>query len=182
MTAAWDMADMTYNQGVHGAQDTANAMVRAGVRVRRGQRGLAGAAFRDRIGRWARAAAAVTAWRRLKVAQVGYAMNDMGDIRFDEGSLLRALGPNISVIAPGELYRATVAVSAGEVAEVLAFEDERFEIDPRLSDAEREDHARMQVALERLMTSAGARRSRPTSTRSARTAASPGSRSPPPRA
>ena len=31
VTAAWDMADMTYNQGVHGAQDTANAMVRAGV-------------------------------------------------------------------------------------------------------------------------------------------------------
>ena len=31
VTAEWDMADMTYNQGVHGAQDTANAMVRAGV-------------------------------------------------------------------------------------------------------------------------------------------------------
>src|SRR5258706_13659163 len=31
VTAAWDMADMTYNQGIHGAQDTANAMVRAGV-------------------------------------------------------------------------------------------------------------------------------------------------------
>ena len=28
VTPAWDMADMTYNQGVHGAQDTANAMVR----------------------------------------------------------------------------------------------------------------------------------------------------------
>src|ERR1700688_5179074 len=33
VTPAWDMADMTYNQGVHGAQDTANAMVRAGKRV-----------------------------------------------------------------------------------------------------------------------------------------------------
>ena len=32
VTPAWDMADMTYNQGVHGAQDTANAMVRAGKR------------------------------------------------------------------------------------------------------------------------------------------------------
>ena len=32
VTPAWDMADMTYNQGVHGAQDTANAMVRAGRR------------------------------------------------------------------------------------------------------------------------------------------------------
>ena len=41
VTAEWDMADMTYNQGVHGAQDTANAMVRAGRDVRRRDRGLA---------------------------------------------------------------------------------------------------------------------------------------------
>ena len=39
--AAWDMADMTYNQGVHGAQDTANAMVRAGRAVRGADRRLA---------------------------------------------------------------------------------------------------------------------------------------------
>ena len=97
----------------------------------------------------------MTAWRGLKVAQFGYAMNEMGDIRVDEGALLRALGPSITVIAPGELYRATVAVSADEVAELIAFEDERFDIDPRLSDAEREDHARMQVALERLLEERG---------------------------
>src|ERR1044072_941159 len=29
VTTAWDMADLTYNQGIHGAQDTANAMGRA---------------------------------------------------------------------------------------------------------------------------------------------------------
>jgi L-arabinose isomerase len=151
VTAAWDMADMTYNQGVHGAQDTANAMVRAGVSFDVVSEDWHSDAFRDRIDRWARAAAAVTAWRRLKVAQVGYAMDDMGDIRFDEGALLRALGPSVTVIAPGELHRATLAVTPAEVAEVIAFEDDRFDIDPRLSEAEREDHVRMQVALERLM-------------------------------
>ncbi len=31
VTAAWDMADLTYNQGIHGAQDQANALVRSGV-------------------------------------------------------------------------------------------------------------------------------------------------------
>ena len=40
VTPAWDMADMTYNQGVHGAQDTANAMVRAGQAVRGAHRRL----------------------------------------------------------------------------------------------------------------------------------------------
>ena len=75
----WDMADLTYNQGIHGAQDTANAMVRAGrpfhvitddwharVVPRRGRRAGRGAA------------AAVTRWRSLKVAVFGYAMNGDG--------------------------------------------------------------------------------------------------------
>ena len=31
ITADWDMADLTYNQGIHGAQDQANALVRAGL-------------------------------------------------------------------------------------------------------------------------------------------------------
>jgi L-arabinose isomerase len=29
VSSSWDMADLTYNQGIHGAQDTANALVRA---------------------------------------------------------------------------------------------------------------------------------------------------------
>ena len=31
VTAEWDMDDLTYNQGIHGAQDQANALVRAGI-------------------------------------------------------------------------------------------------------------------------------------------------------
>ena len=31
ITADWDMDDLTYNQGIHGAQDQANALVRAGI-------------------------------------------------------------------------------------------------------------------------------------------------------
>src|SRR5690242_16282449 len=31
VTAEWDMDDLTYNQGIHGAQDQANALTRAGI-------------------------------------------------------------------------------------------------------------------------------------------------------
>src|SRR3974390_2724180 len=103
VTPAWDMADMTYNQGVHGAQDTANAMVRAGRRFAVLTDDWRNGAFRTNVGRWARAAATVTAWRRLKVALFGYPMNDMGDIRVDESALIRSLGPEIIAVAPGDL-------------------------------------------------------------------------------
>ncbi len=157
VTPAWDMADMTYNQGIHGAQDTANAMVRAGRPFHVITADWHDEQFATEVGRWARAAAAVTAWRSLKVGVFGYAMNDMGDIRVDENALLRALGPEISFVAPGDLWRAMADVTDSEIGNLVAWENERFEIDPRLPDDEREDHARMQVAIERILTERGYR-------------------------
>jgi L-arabinose isomerase len=155
VTPAWDMADMTYNQGVHGAQDTANAMVRAGKRFAVFTDDWRAESFRADVGRWARAAAAVTAWKRLKVAIFGYAMNEMGDIRVDESALVRTLGPAIMAVAQGDLWRGMQEVSDDAVLTVIEFENERFEIDPRLSYTERTDHARMQVAIEKILTERG---------------------------
>ncbi len=155
VTAAWDMADMTYNQGVHGAQDTANAMVRAGRRFSVITDDWKSESFRADVGRWARAAAAITGWKSLKTAIFGYAMNDMGDIRVDESALVRTLGPEILAVAPGDMYRGMQAVTDAQAAEVIAFEDARFDIDPRLSDEERQDHARMQVAIEQILIERG---------------------------
>jgi L-arabinose isomerase len=155
VTAQWDMADLTYNQGIHGAQDTANAMVRAGREFHVITDDWRAPSFADAVGRWARAAAAVTRWRSLRVAVVGYAMNGMGDIRVDPHALIRSLGPQIDAVAPGDLVRAVDAVSADDVAALIAWEDGRFEVDPALSAAEREDHARMQLGLEALLSSRG---------------------------
>jgi L-arabinose isomerase len=155
VTADWDMADLTYNQGIHGAQDTANAMVRAGVPFHVLTDDWRSESFRDAVERWARAARAVTAWRSLRVAIFGYAMNEMGDIQVDESALLRALGPQVHHLAPGDLFRGVEAVTAEEVEAAIAEEDEQFEIDPALSREEREDHVRMQVALERILSERG---------------------------
>jgi L-arabinose isomerase len=155
VTAAWDMADMTYNQGVHGAQDTANAMVRAGRRVTVITDDWKADSFKVAVGRFARAAASVTRWKSLKTAIFGYAMNDMGDIRVDESALVRTLGPEILAVAPGDMYRGMLAVTQAQADEIIAYEDARFEIDPRLSAEERQDHARMQAAIEQILIDRG---------------------------
>jgi L-arabinose isomerase len=155
VTPEWDMADLTYNQGIHGAQDTANAMVRARRPFHVITDDWRAPSFSDAVGRWARAAAAVTRWRALRVAVFGYAMNGMGDIRVDPHALIRSLGPQIDSVAPGDLVRAAAAVSADDVAALLAFEDSNFSVDAELSAEEREDHARMQLGLEALLTSRG---------------------------
>ena len=155
VTPAWDMADMTYNQGVHGAQDTANAMVRAGKRFTVLTDDWRSSGFKADVGRWARAAAAVTAWKKLKVAIFGYAMNEMGDIRVDESALVRTLGPAIIAVAQGDLYRGMQSVTDAEISEIVNYENEQFEIDPRLSPAERTDHARMQAAIQQILDERG---------------------------
>jgi L-arabinose isomerase len=155
VTAEWDMADLTYNQGIHGAQDTANAMVRAGRPFHVVTDDWRADSFRESIGQWARAAAAVTRWRSLKVAVFGYAMNGMGDIRVDVHTLMRRLGPQVDALAPGELQRAAAAVAEADVHVLIAAEDAQFEVDPRLSREEREDHARMQLGLEQLLRAGG---------------------------
>jgi L-arabinose isomerase len=48
-----------------------------------------------------------------------------------------------------------LAVTDDEAAGVIAFEDANFEIDPRLSAEERQDHARMQVAIEKILVDRG---------------------------
>src|SRR3954465_5572016 len=125
VTAEWDMADLTYNQGIHGAQDTANAMVRAGRAFHVITDDWQAESFAQAVGDWARAAAAVSRWRALKVAVFGYAMNGMGDIRVDVHALLRALGPQVDALAPGALHRATQAVGHDDVRALIADEDAR---------------------------------------------------------
>jgi L-arabinose isomerase len=141
----------------HGAQDTGNALVLADRPFHVITEIWQDEAFAARVDRWARAARAVTAWRTLRVAVFGYAMNHMGDIRVDENALLRSLGPEISFLAPGDLYRGSLAVTADEVAGLRAWEDEHFDIDPKLSDEEREDHLRMRLAIERMLVDGGYR-------------------------
>ena len=155
VTPEWDMADLTYNQGIHGAQDTANAMVRSGVPFHVITDDWRSESFAEAVERWARAARAVSGWRSLKVAIFGYGMNEMGDIRVDENTLLRTLGPQVHYLAPGLLWREVEAVSRDAIDAEIAKEDELFEIDPALSTEEREDHIRMQIALEKILRERG---------------------------
>ena len=67
ITADWDMADLTYNQGIHGAQDQANALVRAGVPFSVITGDWRSAEFARAFEDWARAAQAVTALRRTRI-------------------------------------------------------------------------------------------------------------------
>jgi L-arabinose isomerase len=147
---AWDAAALAYNQGIRGAQDTATALVRAGRRFDAITEDWQSPAFPEAVGRWARAAAAVTRWRDLKIAVFG-----TGETRADVHTLLRTLGPQVDSLAAGELHAAAEAVDPDAVARLLEDEARRFDVDARLCSAEHEDHARMQLGLEKILSDGG---------------------------
>ena len=151
ITAAWDMADLTYNQGIHGAQDQANALVRTGKPFSVITGDWRSEAFASAFDDWARAAHAVTSLRRTRIALLGYPMNGMGDILYDPPSLLRRIGPMIVSEDLGGLIARVSAVADADVDAVLARHADKFELDPRLTRAQHAYAARLEVAIREML-------------------------------
>jgi L-arabinose isomerase len=157
VTEAWDMDDLTYNQGIHGAQDQANALLRTGVRYSVLTEDWRSDEFAAAFERWARAAQAVTELRSTTIAQLGYAMTGTGDILYDPPALMRVLGPEVINVSLGDLYRRLGEVEDARVDELIERNSERFEVDPGLA---REAHAyaaRIELAIRDLLEERGHR-------------------------
>ncbi len=157
VTAAWDMADLTYNQGIHGAQDQANALVRTGVpfSVITGdwQSEEFARAFED----WARAAHTVTTLKRTTIGLLGYPMNGMGDIRYDPPAMLRRIGPTIVSEDLGALVQRVGDVSDDEVDSLLREHQQRFEVAPELPPERHAYAARLELAIRAMLADGGHR-------------------------
>jgi L-arabinose isomerase len=157
VTAAWDMASLTYNQGIHGAQDQANALVRSGVpfSVLTGE--WDSDQFVAQFGNWARAAATVTALRSTRIALFGYPMNGMGDILYDPPAMLRRLGALVVAEDLGALHARMQEVGEDRIEALIARHGELFEIDPALAHAAHAYAARYELALRDLLEEKGYR-------------------------
>lgn len=155
VTAEWDMSDLTYNQGIHGAQDQANALLRAGIPFSVVTEEWEAPAFLTAFEDWAKAAQTVTALKRTRIALFGYSMNGMEDVLYDPAALVRKIGPMVTNLGLGELYKASGAVDEGRVGALVAEQRERFAVDEGLP-AERHAYAaRLQLALKDLLEAGG---------------------------
>jgi L-arabinose isomerase len=155
ITADWTMDDLTYNQGIHGAQDQANALVRAQIPFSVLTGDWRSETFATRFEDWARAAHAVSALRDTRVALLGNPMNGMGDILPDLNALLRRVGVTIVAEDLGHLVERVDAVGDGAVDAQLTLDHERFDV---AADLPRERHAyaaRLELAIRALLQERG---------------------------
>jgi L-arabinose isomerase len=155
VTPEWDMDSLTYNQGIHGAQDQANALMRAGIPFSVITGDWRSEGFERDFEDWARAARTVTMLKSARVALLGYPMNGMGDILYDPPALLRRIGPTIVAEDLGGLVRRIEAVPDAEVDAVLERHSSTFEV---ASDLPRERHAyaaRIELAIRAMLSDGG---------------------------
>jgi L-arabinose isomerase len=151
VTADWTMDDLTYNQGIHGAQDQANALLRAGVPYTVITGDWRSDEFAVSFEDWARAAHAIMLLRRTRIALLGYPMNGMGDIQYESPALLRRLGPMIVAEDLGGLVRRIEAVPDSEVDALIAKHRERFEIAPDLPHERHAYAVRIELAIRAML-------------------------------
>ncbi len=155
VTGEWDMADLTYNQGIHGAQDQANALLRAGVPYSVITDDWRSEGFRQAFESWARAAQAVSALKKTKLALFGYPMNGMGDVLYDAPAMMRRIGPMVINENLGELHGHMGKVADAEVRELMGLHRERFLVSPDLPPEAHAYAARLEIALRGMLERGG---------------------------
>lgn len=129
VTTDWDMADLTYNQGIHGAQDMANAIIRThGDHFEVISADWKSDEFKNYVTDWAKAAQAAAALKRMRIAAIGK-MHGMGDTLSDEAAFTRVIGPEVNREYIGEIYRVMEDVSEAEINERIIVERNRFDVD-----------------------------------------------------
>jgi L-arabinose isomerase len=128
MTDDHIMAD----HAVHGVQDLANVLARAGREFELIAGHPSDATFRRKLLCRVRAAAGTRILQSGRVGRIGEPFAGMFDFRFDPRLQADALGFHIVEIHPKELVEAAAKVSPAAVAEFVQWARTEFELDPAL--------------------------------------------------
>jgi len=152
VAATWDMASLTYNQGIHGIQDLANCFYKLGLRPPVLSGDWKSPAFRCRLTDWALAARTISRVRKARVATFGQ-MPGMGDITADPNDIMRILGPQVDHVHVGVLNEIMAHVEPAEVEAAMARDRLNFSIASDLSEESHRYAASLYVSLRTFLVS-----------------------------
>ncbi|MCD6346752.1 MAG: L-fucose/L-arabinose isomerase family protein, partial [Bacteroidales bacterium] len=155
VTNDWNMDDLTYNQGIHGAQDISNALMRtigSGYAICTGY--WKDPDFKDFVNDWSHAAMAASRMKGMKIAEIGK-MHDMGDTIADEAAFMRMLGPVVHKEYIGQVYRNMSAVTDDEIDKEVKFNFEKFKVDDDMPEKNHRYAVRMYLGFKKLLEEGG---------------------------
>jgi L-arabinose isomerase len=155
INATFSENDMLLNHGMHGQQDLANTLLRAGKPF-----GVVTGHWEDpaalaEIEDWAVAASAATRLRRAEIGRIGWAFQDMGDFGLDETDFLMKIGPHVRQVPLDLLADGQQAAPADEVAAIVDDYKAKYQVSADLSESELEASARAEWSVRRAVRELG---------------------------
>jgi L-arabinose isomerase len=147
--------DTTRNHGMHGVQDLANVLLRAGRPFHIVTGHYRDARVLTEVQGWCDAARATKHLARLRIGLIGYAMEGMGDFGLDETAFLAQIGVEVHHLAMKSLATAAKSAPQATIAEQMASDRQRFQFDPGITELEHEASARLEWALRETLAERG---------------------------
>jgi len=139
--------DTTKNHGMHGVQDLANVLLRADVPFNIVTGYYADERTVSEVGSWCDAVRTASFVRSMRVGQLGYAMEGMGDFGLDETALLAQVGAQVHHVAMKTVAQRAKDAPQDAIAKQMAFDREHFQFGEGITDEEHEASSRLEYAL-----------------------------------
>lgn len=146
--------DLTVNQGIHGSQDNANCLMRAGIPCAFFAGSRLNGELRAFAADFAAAARTVTDMKNMKISLVGR-LQGMGDVISDDMAIFRKLGPEIISDSIGTVWRCCEAITDDSIRARMALEREWFEVDETLPETVHAEAVRMYLGLKKYLEERG---------------------------
>lgn len=142
--------DFTVNQGIHGAQDNANAIRRMNYPCQYFAGSRTSERFFQFFKNFSMASAIATRFRTMRVATIGK-MTGMGDLFADEIGLYTKIGPEYCHESIGTVSQIMPTISEDVIRQQIALEQERFDCDETLTYEKHEHALRQYFALKQFL-------------------------------
>jgi len=146
---------LTEHHGMHGVQDLANVLLRAGRSFRIVTGSHRDASVLREVRDWCEAARTAAQIRQTRIALLGYQMSQMGDIAIDETALLAQLGVTVERLPLRFVAERAATAPQEAIAAQMATDRQEFEVEPGIPVEEHEASARLEWAIRTLLQEGG---------------------------
>lgn len=146
--------ELTVNQGIHGSQDNANALLRARIPCVFFAGSRENNELRDFVADFGAAARTVRDLQSMKIGIIGK-LPGMGDVVTDDMAVYRRIGPEFVYDSIGTVTKFCDTVTPEEVAERVAYERTVFDVDPKMPGERHAEAVRMYIGIRRYLEANG---------------------------
>ena len=143
----YSLTELVDNHGVHGTQDLANVLLRAGVKFHYVTSHLRDAHALEELNDFFAAAAAVRQLRSARLGLLGYPFPGMGDFAVDTTRMAATLGCSWDILTVEDYIKRAAAADAGTVAKLVAEYRASYAVAPDVTDSDLDSTARVELAL-----------------------------------